>query len=87
MAAYGQSKFCAEAYCAIQGERPRNLVKQRYRRLRGMGRYSSYIGITVSREVSEISAAAGRRAAAIVSRLRRHADNPSTSKDEGLLIP
>lgn len=71
----------------IQSESPRDLMKARYRKLRGMGRYSNYIGVTVVREVSEFGGAVGRRASALVSRLRRQGDLQPKSNDEKLLVP
>jgi acyl-CoA carboxylase subunit beta len=71
---------------AIQGDSPREIVKQRYRKLRAAGRYSSYLGVKVRREVSDLGDAVGRRTAAIVSRIRRHPEEPK-SRDEGVLIP
>ncbi|MGI8549878.1 MAG: carboxyl transferase domain-containing protein [Dehalococcoidia bacterium] len=71
----------------IQMEKPSSLIKSRYRKLRGMGQYSNYIGVTVAREVSELGGAVGRRASAIVSRIRRQPEIHAQNSDERLLIP
>jgi acetyl-CoA carboxylase carboxyl transferase alpha subunit/acetyl-CoA carboxylase carboxyl transferase beta subunit len=70
----------------VQGESPADLVKHRYAKLRGLGQYSNYLGETVAHEFGEIGGAVGRRAASIVSRLRRQREAAQTS-DEGMLVP
>jgi acetyl-CoA carboxylase carboxyl transferase subunit beta len=72
---------------AIQGEKPGELVKQRYRKLRNTGRYSNYLGVKVRQEVSEIGDVVGKRAAAIVSRIRHPRSGQGENSSEGLLIP
>jgi acetyl-CoA carboxylase alpha subunit len=71
----------------IQFQKRTDLVRQRYRKLRGVGRYSSYLGVRVRQEVGELGDAVGRGAAAIVSRIRHPHAGESERPDEGLLIP
>jgi acetyl-CoA carboxylase carboxyl transferase beta subunit/acetyl-CoA carboxylase carboxyl transferase alpha subunit len=72
---------------AIQTESGRGLIQQRYRKLRGMGRYSNYIGVKVAQEVGDLGGAVGRKAAALVSRLRRQGAAEAPTGDESMLIP
>lgn len=71
----------------LQAEPAKALLKQRYRKLRGIGQYSSYLSAALAREMSGFGEAVGQLGTAIRSRLRRPGRSRKPDSDESLLVP
>jgi acetyl-CoA carboxylase carboxyl transferase subunit beta len=72
---------------AIQGESPRSLANQRYRRHRNLGRYGNYVGERLRQQVGTLGETVRVRATNLLSKARRHEEPQSEGSDESALIP